>query len=83
MFINLSVSGKSSSMQLLFYEQTRHGLRPHLAKITLQVHPDSSTIAARTVPNDFLGTWHVSRLIRKCVTFAIFAEKEDAVGNAR
>ena len=53
MFIPLSVSGKSSSMQLRFYVQARHILRPHLAKLILQVYPDSSSIAARTVPEDF------------------------------
>ena len=84
MFIHLSVSSKSSSMQLWFYVQTRHSLRPPLAKITLRVHPDSFTIAARTVPKDFLGTTHVRRLICKCVTIAIFAKKKrDVVDNAR
>ena len=53
MFNPLSVSGKSSSMQLQFYVQAGHSLRPHLAKIILQVYPDSSTIAARMVPKDF------------------------------
>ena len=53
MFIPLSVSGKSSSMQLRFYVQARTSLRPHLAKIILQVYPDSATIAARMVPNNF------------------------------
>ena len=32
MFIHLSVSGKSSSIQLWFYVQTRHSLRPPLAE---------------------------------------------------
>ena len=44
---------KSSSMQLWFYVQTRHSLRHPLAEITLRVHADSFTIAARTVRKDF------------------------------
>ena len=53
MFILLSVSRKSFSMQLQFYVQARHSLRPHLAKIILRVYPDSSHLAARTVQKDF------------------------------
>ena len=82
MFIHLSVSSKSSSMLLWFYVQTQHSLRPPLAEITLQVHPDSSTIAARTAPKDYRST-HVRRLIRKLITFAIFAKKRDVIGNVQ
>ena len=53
MFILLLVYGKSSSMQLRFYVQARHSLRPLLAKVILHVYPDSSTTAARAVPKDF------------------------------
>ena len=65
MFIHLSVSSKSSSMLLWFYVQTQHSLRPPLAEITLQVHPDSSTIAARTAPKDYLST-HVNNICYFC-----------------
>ena len=53
MFFHLYVLGKSSSTQLWFYVQTQQSLGPPLVEITLQVYPDSSTIAARIVPRDF------------------------------
>ena len=81
MFIPLSVSGKSSSMQLWFYVQAQHSLRLHLAKIILRIYPDSSTIAPRTVPKDF-STVQVLRLICKSVTLPIFAEKRDVICKA-
>ena len=66
MFIPLLVSGKSSSMQLRFYVLARHSLQPHLAKIILRVYPDSSTIAARTVPKDL-------KALRKCEDWCVSA----------
>ena len=83
MFIHLSVSGKSSSMQLWFYVQIRHSLRSHLAELTLWVYPDSSTIAARTVPKDFKALrmcvdWYASAIIRY-----FRKKKRDVIGNAQ
>ena len=68
-------------MQLRFYVQAQHSLRPHLAKIILRVYPDSSTLAARTGPKDF-STVQVRRLICKSVTLAVFAEKRDVICKA-